>query len=411
MSDVPGTVRIPFAIRAYNAVANPFERPKISADGIEQYAVSRVGGGELTAHARGGLEALCEDSVAAADLSALGRFRLQKVLRDVAVNRLSVDQALDETPSLTEARITQPIFILGLPRSGTTILFNLLAQDPAHRSPRTWEVDYPTPAPRPEDYVDNKRIAKSQAVIDRFHQLAPSFNGIHPQGARLAEEDQRILAMNFSGCGFQHFVRAPRHQEWQFNHDGAESFRWHKRYLQFLETNVQQPRWLLKSPDDQLYVKAIFEVYPDALIIQTHRHPAEAIPSVGSLTYTVRRLFTKNIDPKDVGVDQLDFWSAILNRCVSDRDDLGLEERFVDVAFVDLLKDPMEVVRRIYEKFFLSLDDDVVHRMQQFLEQNKRHSHGVHKYTLEQFGLDASAIDRTFGSYIDRFITGTRADA
>ncbi len=404
MSDVPGTVRIPFPIRAYNAVLNPFERPRITSDGIEQYAISRVGYGSLTEYARQGLEALCRDADNTANLSALGRYRMQVVMRDVAVNRLAIDKALAESPSLIDAPIKQPMFILGLPRSGTTILFNLLAQDPAHRSPRTWEVDYPTPAATKEDYVGNRRIEKSQKIIDNFHRLAPSFNGIHPQGARLAEEDQRILAMNFTGCGFQHFVYAPEHQIWQFEHNKTESFRWHKRYLQFLETNVRKPRWLLKSPDDQLYLKAILDVYPDALIIHTHRHPAEAIPSVGSLTYTVRRLFARETEAKDVGVDQMNFWGDILNRCVSDRDELGVEDQLVDVAFSDLLKDPMRVVRQIYERFSLQLDDEVVGRMYRFLEENRRHSHGVHKYTLEQFGLNKSMIDKRFGTYIDRFV-------
>ncbi|MCP5092704.1 MAG: sulfotransferase, partial [Gammaproteobacteria bacterium] len=234
MSDVPGTVRIPFAIRAYNALLNPIDRPRISADAIERYAVAKVGGKRLSEDARLGLEALCRDAEDFAGLSALGRYRMQVVLRDVAMNRLSIDKALADNPALLYTSIERPMFILGLPRSGTTILFNLLAQDSAHRSPRTWEVDYPVPAPREHDYTDNERIRRSQKVIDAFHRLAPSFNGIHPQGARLAEEDQRLLAMNFSGCGFQHFVRAPEHQKWQFEHDGTESFRWHKRYLQFL---------------------------------------------------------------------------------------------------------------------------------------------------------------------------------
>ncbi|MCP4302159.1 MAG: sulfotransferase [Gammaproteobacteria bacterium] len=405
MSDVPGTVRIPFPIRAYNALLNPLERPRITVDSVEQYAIAKVGGGGLTANARRGLEALCGDAENSADLSALGRYRMQVVMRDIAVNRLSVDKALADNPALLDAPIERPMFILGLPRSGTTILFNVLAQDLAHRSPRTWEVDYPVPAPREEDYADSARIQKSQKVIDAFHRLAPSFNGIHPQGARLAEEDQRVLAMNFSGCGFQHFVRAPAHQKWQFEHDGTESFRWHKRYLQFLETNVRRPRWLLKSPDDQLYLKAILDVYPDAMIIHTHRHPAEAIPSVGSLTYTVRRLFAKHCDPEDVGVDQMNFWGDILNRCVSDRDELGMDDHLVDVAFADLVKDPMQIVRRIYDRFSLQLDANTVTRMQQFLEENKRHTHGVHKYTLEQFGLNEAMIEERFGHYIERFIT------
>jgi len=405
MVDVPGTVRIPFPIRAYNALLNPLERPRITVDSVEQYAIAKVGGGGLTPNARHGLEALCGDAENSADLSALGRYRMQVVMRDIAVNRLLIDKALADNPALLDAPITRPMFILGLPRSGTTILFNVLAQDLAHRSPRTWEVDYPVPAPHERDYAENDRIQRSQKVIDAFHRLAPSFNGIHPQGARLAEEDQRVLAMNFSGCGFQHFARAPEHQKWQFEHDGSESFHWHKRYLQFLETNVRKPRWLLKSPDDQLYLKAILNVYPDAMIIHTHRHPAEAIPSVGSLTYTVRRLFAKHCEPKEVGVDQMNFWGEILNRCVRDRDELGMGIHIVDVAFADLVKDPMKVVRRIYDRFSLPLDDNTVARMQQFLEQNKRHTHGVHKYTLEQFGLNEAMIEERFGDYIERFIS------
>ncbi|MCP4300825.1 MAG: sulfotransferase, partial [Gammaproteobacteria bacterium] len=113
----------------------------------------------------------------------------------------------------------------------------------------------------------------------------------------------------------------------------------------------------------------------------------------------------KHCDANDVGVDQMNFWGEILNRCVRDRDELGMGVHIVDVAFADLVKDPMKVVRRIYDRFSLPLDDNTVARMQQFLEQNKRHTHGVHKYTLEQFGLNEAMIEERFGDYIERFIS------
>lgn len=407
MADTPGTVKIPLPVHVYNALFNRLEWPESTVDGVERYAMEKTGGGPLGNHARQGLEILCRDAEGPADLSALGRYRFRAVLRDLAVNRMAIEKALRQNPELEGSEIRQPLFILGLPRSGTTILFNLLAQDPAHRSPLTWEVQFPSPAARPDDYDvnrDNKRIRKCQKGIDAFHALAPSFNGIHPQGARLAEEDQRILAMNFSGCGFQHFVFAPGHQQYQFEHDGTESFRWHKRYLQFLQTHVRKPRWLLKSPDDQLYLKAILAVYPDALIVHTHRHPAEAIPSVGSLTYTVRRLFSRQCDPKSVGVDQMRFWSEILDRCIRDRDELGLEGRLVDVAFDNLVDDPIGVVRKIYDRFALELEPSTQQRMQAFLDSNQRHGHGVHSYNLGQFGLDEGMIEERFDAYIERFI-------
>lgn len=403
MSDVPGSVHIPYVIRAYNAIVNPLERPRLSATDIERYAIARCGGA-LTDSARRGLEALCSDAESSANLSALGRLRLRVVLRDLAVNRLAVENALARQPAASNTGISRPMFILGLPRSGTTILFNLLAQDPAHRSPLTWEVEFPSPVPTEEDYIDSTRIRRCQSNIDRFHRLAPSFNGIHPQGARLAEEDQRILAMNFSGCGFQHFVYAPAHQRWQFEHDAGDSFRWHRRFLTFLETHLKKPRWLLKSPDNQLYLRAINDVYPDALIVHTHRHPAEAIPSVGSLTYTVRRLFARHTDPAEVGRDQLRFWSEVLNRCVADRDQLDMENRIIDINFAELVAEPMRVVRRIYAKFSLDLDRNTVSDMQHFLGRNTRHSHGVHSYSLEQFGLSDAMIEDRFGPYIRRFI-------
>lgn len=402
----PGEVRIPAPVRLFNRALARTRWPAIRAGDILARAARRSGHHEFAwpGSAQAGLDALCADAETAADLSSLGRITLRKVLVDNAANRLHVEAGLAQRPDLLDAPIRRPVFILGLPRTGTTILFNLLAQDPDHRSPRTWEVDAPWPPPAEADYVGCERIVASQRAVDRFHQMAPAFHAIHPQGATLAEEDQRILGMHFSGCGYQHFLKAPAHQAWQFAQDRRAALAWHKRYLQYLQWRVQRPRWLLKSPDDQLYLEAIFSTYPDALVVQTHRDPAEAIPSVASLTWTVRRVFSDCTDAVEVGRDQLEYWGRIADDCMAQRQTLAREVQFVDIDFAQLVKAPMAAVSRIYEALGQPLAEPTAARMRQFLDDNQRGSHGVHRYTPEQFGLTIEAIRERFAGYIDRYL-------
>lgn len=405
--NTPGTVKLPSWIRVYNSLMASFDWPSIQPTVLLLQAISasKVSDYSAVPALRTSLSVLCQDINTHAELSPFGKLVARRVIIDNLVNRIRIDQAFKQSPELEASPIRQPIFIVGLPRTGTTILFNLLALDAQHRSPRTWEVDFPYPAPDADDYQDNPRIVASQKAIKAFHKLAPAFNAIHPQGANLAEEDQRILAMNFSGCGFQHFFRAPMMQKMQLQEDGLASFAWHKQYLQYLQSNFQKPRWLLKSPDNALYLKAIFATYPDALIINTHRNPASAIASVASLTDTVRRVFSASTRASDVGQDQLEFWSSTIQRCMRDRVELNREHCFIDVRFGELVTDPMGVIRQIYSKFKLPLAPATELKMQQFLAANARGKHGAHRYTLEQFGLRQQDIDAAFHEYQHHYLS------
>ena len=188
-------------------------------------------------------------------------------------NRLRINAWRAQHPAVARERIDRPVIIVGQPRTGTTILYDLLAQDPALRAPLTWEVDQPSPPPDPATYETDPRIAEVQATIDMAALVMPGFLAFHPLGARLGQECVRITAGEFRSMIFTAQYHVPAFNAWLLHEaDLAPAYRWHRRYLQHLQSGVGG-QWLLKSPAHLWHLDALATEYPDALIAQTHRDP------------------------------------------------------------------------------------------------------------------------------------------
>jgi hypothetical protein len=410
--------RHPLPARAINAAGGALARlglsaPSLRAQGLLRAARRKTGLDDFGEPGfREGLERLLESLEGEARLTTLGRLIARGQLSSLLETRLRLVDHRRRHPELARQPVRAPLFVLGLPRTGTTILHALLAQDPAHRAPLSWEVAFPCPPPEREAAPTDPRIRATDRQLEQLERLAPSFDAIHPMGALLPQECVAILALEFQSLQFQASYRVPSYQRWLDARDLRPAYRFHREFLQHLQSVGPPLRWVLKTPGHLPALETLLEVYPDALLVQTHRDPLEVLASVSSLECTLRGAASDAIDPVEIGSEQVELWAGLLERGMQARRRAAAEERFFDLHFGDLLADPLAAVRRIYAHFGLELAPAAAGAMQRFLDDNPRDKHGVHRYALESFGIDAAVARERFAGYYERFgvaPTGERA--
>jgi len=398
-------VRRPFILKTLNGVGALLERAGLSVrlDGaaiLDQ--AERVSG--YTLHdppMREGLDCLLRSLEQQARLNTFGRFAVRNTVQRAANSRLQVERAFAEDLSIGDESIRSPVFIIGMPRTGTTILHALLHLDRNHRAPLSWECLLPHPAPRPEDYRANGRIDTVHREFERIFRLVPDFRKKHYMTAVSPQECIAITSLNFTSFQFLAQAYMPDYHEWFVGADQERNLRWHRRFLQFLQSGgVRSPRWLLKSPVHLMRLPALFAVYPDATVIMTHRHPAEVVPSVASLVSSMRSFYSDHEDIGRTGREQFRIWADYIERFLDDRRALGREEQIVDVLFDDFAHDQMAVVDSIYERLGWRLHAEDRARMEQFVRDEPRDKHGVHEYSLVSIGVTPDDIDCTYARYL-----------
>ena len=339
-----------------------------------------------------------------AQLNAFGRFFARRQLVELLGHRLQLVDHRKRHPEVADQQIRRPLFVMGLPRTGTTLLYGLLARDPAHRAPLSWEVDAPCPPPETATYANDPRIAATEARMQQLRELAPRFQEIHPVGALMPQECIVITASEFMGIRFEMCFDVASYQEWFVDQDMRPAYQWHRHFLQHLQSRCPGERWVLKSPGHLGPIAALLETYPDALIVQTHRDPLRVVPSVSSLEYCMRGVASDAVDPVAIGRQQLRLWSALLEQGMQARAQRpDRAEQFLDLHFHEIIADPIGCVQRIYRHFDLELTADAEARMRAYLVESPRAGHGVHDYDLESFGLDAGTVSQTFKRYSERF--------
>ena len=343
---------------------------------------------------REGLERLVASLRAEARLSALGAQVVPVELRGYLETRLRLVAWRRQHPELGEADVAPPIVIVGQGRTGTTILHDLLAQDPAHRVPLTWEVDRPLPPPETATYQSDPRIAEVQARQDAIDQILPGFKAMHPMGARLAQECVRITAGDFRSMIFPTQYRVPSYADWVMNEaDMAPAYRWHRFTLEHLQSRHAAPRWVLKSPGHIWCLEALLAEYPHALLVQTHRDPLRIIASVSSLVATLRRLASDEGSMREAASQWADWILVGLDRSVTARESGRVPAgRIVDVHFAAFMADPFATIRGIYERLGLELTRETEQRMRRFLAEHPADKHGGHRYRFADTGLDEGAL-------------------
>ena len=340
-----------------------------------------------------------------AALTDIGSAMAESDFLGYLTSRLHVVDWVTRNPSITHADIRPPIVVLGQPRTGTTILFDVLAQDPAARVPLTWEVDEPWPPPETTSYESDPRIEQVDAKLANVDLLIPGFRAMHDMGARLGQECVRITASDFRSMIFSTQYRVPEYQRWLLHQaDLAPAYRYHRMFLQYLQSAHSAERWVIKSPAHLWSLQALFNEYPGALIVQTHRDPLRVVCSLASLVDLLRRLASDDVSISTVAAEWVDDIVLGLDRAVEARRDGTVPTgQAVDVLFQDFIRDPMAVVRTIYERLDIELTEAAESAMRSFLAANPQEKHGGHRYSFADTGLDAGLLRERTRPYQDFF--------
>jgi hypothetical protein len=349
---------------------------------------------------REGLDVLC-DALAAAPLSDLGRMVWRGRLHGHLVSRLRVVDWLERHPATLALEVPAPIFVVGLPRTGTTALSHLLAQDPDTRSLRVWESAQPVPPPETASEHDDPRIAEAEQGLAAMHQFSPQLAAMHEDTATGPTENHDLLGMSFRTLHFEGMAWIPRYVDWWLACDMQPAYRFMKSALQLLQSRCGPARWHLKSPPDSLFLDAVLAVFPDARFVMTHRDPASVLGSVCSLIHTFHGLTGAPGDPKLLGRAEHDVWVLAMRRLLAVRARVG-DARFADVRFHELVADPVRTIARAYQQIGVPFTSAAEQRIAAHAAAHPRGRLGEHRYRLEDWGLDRAGVHAAFAFYTDR---------
>ncbi len=351
---------------------------------------------------REGLEVLIDCAEREASLSAAGLELLATMIRNRLINRLQIYDWHRRYPEIGQQKITAPIFIIGLWRTGTTLLSFLLDQDPSNYSLLRWQAAAPCPPPGLDAEADRARIARISAQIDQQHRDAPELAAINQQEASGPTECVLTLSHEFKNLLFDCSLHVPSYYDWNRRTDQRSAYDHHLATLQVLQWR-QPPasRWQLKAPGHTISLKALLDVYPDARFVISHRDPATSFASAMDFWETQMRGFTDRTDPIAIGAN----WARIYDDALADLVD------FVDghdpAAIVELsfpeLRDTMKAAEKIYGHFGLPLSVEAERRMRAFASADRPSNPGSHHYSLERYGFTSAELHERFGGYIDRF--------
>src|ERR1044071_2208568 len=281
----------------------------------------------------------CQDE---AQLNLIGKIALKTDVLDTLCVRLQMEWDRQLYPEITRQEICEPLFILGLPRSGTSVLHRLLAADPEHRSPLMWEVRSPSP-PTHDD--EKRRIQRATQSCNFFHWLVPAFRYAHTIAAEVPQECVSLMTPTFLSDQFDAMYYVPSYRVWFFRQDLRPAYGYHRRFLQHLQFRRTAPRWILKAPTHMFAMPALLSVYPDALFVQTHRSPVDAMASVSSLMTILRNAFSDAVNPLIVGREAIDYWSETMDKFLGERQRLP-NKRICDLQYDQIRRDPIGAVRR-----------------------------------------------------------------
>jgi hypothetical protein len=402
--------RLPFAVRAANRVAGGLRAVGVPLARLDEDSLLRearrstgladLGEGPFVEPLRLLIDSLERE----ARLTFLGRTIARRELVRLIENRLRLVEDRRVHPEIAAVEIRKPVFVVGLPRTGSTILHDILAQDPSNRIPLTWECMWPSPPPERERYESDPRIAECDAQFPGVDKLIPGFKAMHPMGARLAQECVVLFQHSIASPIFHNEYRVPSYADWVDSCDWAPHYAFHRRQLQHLQWRCPGERWVLKSGAHMWGLEHLLATYPDARVVQTHRDPVKVATSFASLATLVRSMGSDAVDAAEVAADWTPRLAKALHHAVDVRDGgRHPEARFHDLQFRSFVKDPFAAIERIYADFDLALAGEAADRMRAFIAENPQGKHGVHAYHASEYGLDPAVERERFGRYIERF--------
>jgi hypothetical protein len=344
--------------------------------------------------------------IAAAETAGVtgdGKGALEAACVASLVIRLRLVQLRAEHPEIARERIEGPLAVIGLPRTGTTALVDLLAQDPAARAPMQWETMNLFPPAAQAEWASDPRIAQLQQVFDDMAEVNPIVKlGLHTFGAMLPDECNSFLGIDFRSPNLSVMGGLPRYSEWLRFGSVSRPYATHRMVLQHLQANGPGGRWTLKSPFHTFAIPEFLAEYPDAMLVQTHRDPGELMPSMCGLYSTIRGQGPGDPARSVTGRELVELWGSGLQRALAARLDPAVDARVFDLSHRALARDPLAAVRSVYEHFDLPFTAAAEAAMKTWLEHPSQHMSSV-KFTLADFGLDTDQVEAGFGDYRARF--------
>ena len=331
-----------------------------------------------------------------ADLTELGSKMSRFFLRNALVARLLSEASWKQHPKYVDVPIIAPIFVTGLPRTGTTVLHRLLCGDPRHQGLELWLAEFPQPRPPRETWPQNPVFAQLDSRFKKAHEENPDYTGLHYMTADEVEECWQLLRQSVHSVSYETLAHVPTYAHWLARQDWTRPYQRHRKNLQLIGLNDPEKRWVLKNPSHLIALDAVFATYPDALVIQCHR-PAETImASMCSLSQHTTAGWSNRFVGETIGADSLDTWSRGLERFNAVRATQN-PAQFCDVDYFGLIRDPMGTVENIYAHFGIELTDDARAAIEATDEESKRGPRAPrHEYSLADYGLTEGQVKERF---------------
>ncbi|MGH7289225.1 MAG: sulfotransferase family protein [Myxococcota bacterium] len=413
MEDAPSDWRPgprPAWVQSLHTIADPawirLEADELLDEAMARSGLSDFGDGAFQEPYRIFVRALNEE----AQLHALGRLIARSDLLNWLENRLALSDWRKRHPGIAAEAIERPIFITGLPRSGTSILHELLAQDPAHRAPLHWEVRHPCPPPDAAARESDPRIERAERQVQLWNQIVPEYRAMHELGARLPVECIQITAHEFRSEELMGRHQVPSYAAWYASADLVPAYRFHRLMLQHLGWRDRPERWVLKAPSHLAALRPLLAVYPDACIVVTHRDPLRILPSVASILYSTAYVRSDAVDPQallgwftgETCLGLLDGMSQLRTSAAVD------PAQFHDVRYSELVARPFETIAALYVHFGLHFSREAEERMRAYLAAKPQGKHGAHRYDFAATGLEQGAERERFRAYQERY--GVRSE-
>jgi hypothetical protein len=373
--------------------------PQIIAD-----AEARAGITDSDLSLRINLEQLVASLNEDARLPARGEASARKALVDRTVDRLEGLKWLRDYPQIADEVIHEPVFLTGLPRSGTTFFQYLFDRDPRFRLIRTWEGISPSPPPGYDEASVLRRKAEEGERRRQTRPPAAGFEALHLIDADGPEECHAFLEQSYAAAGFYNLFNVPSYFDYLMTSlDLAAAYRVHRRQLQLLQWRMPQPRWALKYPNHVIAMDQILAVYPDARFVMTHRDPVQTLASISKLSFTLRGTrYDTPVDPTIVGRQMLDFVQLHIDRIMAFCNSPSAD-RVTHVDYYRLVDDPATAMRDVHAGLNIDTPSAVHEAVADWHRRNPKNARGSNSYTLEEYGLNANAVAEQFSDYMRQF--------
>jgi len=345
-----------------------------------------------------------------AELNPVGRFMNRTNILRLLKHRLHAQDLLTRHPEILERHIPDPVVVVGLGRSGTTRLHRLLASDPQFLHLKSWESVFPVPYPecfaaRAAGRIDPRITALDQGLKAVLY-LSPQVAAVHPLGTFEVEEEIGLLQHGFSSQIFEIQAKIPSFAEWLMTHDQHAAYEYMvvlMKIISWFRNDPEDKPWVLKTPQHMQDLDALLHVFPNARLVCSHRDPIKAVGSVSSTAWNAMVRDSDSITPDWVGQEWLTKTERMLRKTLRLRDECVAQQNQYDIQYADITADWRGALQGVYDFLNLPFTDEAHSSMQAWLDRNRQHKHGAHKYSLADFGLDEQDVDRRLLFYRERF--------